>query len=413
MTERQNAHLTFKDNKGVSRHDWIRLTPAYSHRLVRYALREANKNAHILDPFAGTGTTGLVAAEMGMDACLLDVNPFLVWFGRAKTRNYTAEDISKARVRLSLALDMTRGQKGGRIYPVPPMYKIERWWSRDTLHTLARLKQALDELHTSSPSDDLLEISFCRVMMANSNAAFNHQSMSFKKAVANPPQAQLFEDGLLADEIPSAFSRETDEVLSSASVGLAGHATAMLGDARQMDSVAANSVDLLYTSPPYANRMSYIRELRPYMYWLGFLKDAKQAGELDWKAIGGTWGVATSRLATWEPTSRLPLGKHFARALEDISRSGRTNADTLARYVHKYFVDMFDHFRSARRVLKAGATATYIVGNSVFYGVLVPTEAWYAELLSAAGFGKVRVEKIRKRNSKRELFEYRVSALRL
>ena len=201
---------------------------------------------------------------------------------------------------------MTRGQKGGSIYPVPPMYKIERWWSRDTLHTLARLKQALDELHTSSPSDDLLEISFCRVMMANSNAAFNHQSMSFKKAVANPPQAQLFEDGLLADEIPSAFSRETDEVLSSASVGLAGHATAMLGDARQMDSVAANSVDLLCTSPPYANRMSYIRELRPYMYWLGFLKDAKQAGELDWKAIGGTWGVATSRLAsvgTYKPAT--------------------------------------------------------------------------------------------------------------
>ena len=85
MIERQNAYLTFKDNRGVSRHDWIRLTPAYSHRLVRYALREANKNAHILDPFAGTGTTGLVAAEMGMDACLLDVNPFLVWSGLIDT----------------------------------------------------------------------------------------------------------------------------------------------------------------------------------------------------------------------------------------------------------------------------------------------------------------------------------------
>lgn len=46
--------------------------------------------------------------------------------------------------------------------------------------------------------------------------------------------------------------------------------------------------------------MSYIRELRPYMYWLGFLNKAKEAGELDWKAIGGTWGIATSRLSCWE-----------------------------------------------------------------------------------------------------------------
>src|SRR5205823_779155 len=53
------------------------------------------------------------------------------------------------------------------------------------------------------------------------------------------------------------------------------------------------------TSPPYPNRMSYIRELRPYMYWLGYLSDGRAAGELDWKAIGGTWGCATSMLNTW------------------------------------------------------------------------------------------------------------------
>ena len=46
--------------------------------------------------------------------------------------------------------------------------------------------------------------------------------------------------------------------------------------------------------------MSYIRELRPYMYWLGILENARDTGELDWSAIGGTWGVATSRLASLE-----------------------------------------------------------------------------------------------------------------
>ena len=48
--------------------------------------------------------------------------------------------------------------------------------------------------------------------------------------------------------------------------------------------------------------MSYIRELRPYMYWLSYLRDGREAGELDWKAIGGTWGIATSRVGKWSPS---------------------------------------------------------------------------------------------------------------
>jgi hypothetical protein len=52
----------------------------------------------------------------------------------------------------------------------------------------------------------------------------------------------------------------------------------------------------------------------------------------------------------------------------------------------------------------------YIVGNSKFYQVLLPTERIFAALFEAAGFEAVHVETIRKRTSKRELFEFLVSA---
>lgn len=43
------------------------------------------------------------------------------------------------------------------------------------------------------------------------------------------------------------------------------------------------------------------------MYWLKFLSSGEEAGEIDWKAIGGTWGSATSKLHTWEQiTPTLP-----------------------------------------------------------------------------------------------------------
>jgi hypothetical protein len=77
-------------------------------------------------------------------------------------------------------------------------------------------------------------------------------------------------------------------------------------DARTLTPLDGNIHDLVITSPPYANRISYIRELRPYMYWLGFLTDGAEAGELDWRAIGGTWGIATSRLKLWQPQLPVP-----------------------------------------------------------------------------------------------------------
>ena len=55
--------LTFKHNTNKGRHGWIRLTPAYSIALVEDILGglSSHEKEYILDPFSGTGTTGLVS----------------------------------------------------------------------------------------------------------------------------------------------------------------------------------------------------------------------------------------------------------------------------------------------------------------------------------------------------------------
>ncbi|HET9933453.1 MAG TPA: hypothetical protein VFQ35_22265, partial [Polyangiaceae bacterium] len=158
---------------------------------------------------------------------------------------------------------------------------------------------------------------------------------------------------------------------------------------------------------PYPNRMSYVRELRPYMYWLGYLSDGRAAGELDWQAIGGTWGTATSRVGRWEPGE----GDHVpVRGFEALVRRVAERSPLLARYLHKYFADMARHCRDLYPALKSGGKLHYVVGNSKFYDVMVPVERIFAELFEAAGFTKASARAIRKRSSKRELFEFLVSA---
>lgn len=233
-----------------------------------------------------------------------------------------------------------------------------------------------------------------------SNAAFNHQSMSFKSA-----RPSLFDEDE-RDLICNDFLRQTQTVMKGAWSNLTGEVKILAGDSREISAATKGPYDLVITSPPYPNRMSYIRELRPYMYWLGYLVNGRGAGELDWQAIGGTWGIATSRLQQWSANGVAIQHEGFENIIHRISENG----PLLARYVHKYFVDIAQHLHGLKSVLAPGAQVYYIVGNSKFYNVLVPVEHIYASLLAQAGFRHIQIETLRKRNSKKELVEYCVKA---
>jgi hypothetical protein len=159
--------------------------------------------------------------------------------------------------------------------------------------------------------------------------------------------------------------------------------------------------------------MSYIRELRPYMYWMGYLTDARAAGDLDWQAIGGTWGSATSNVARWEPDLALPIPyAGFDELVAAVAQSAGRHSDLLARYIAKYFHDTVLHARELFEVVKPGGAVHYIVGNSKFYDVMVPTEELYGAIFKDVGFEDIQIKTLRKRTSKKELYEYLVSAQR-
>jgi hypothetical protein len=286
--------------------------------------------------------------------------------------------------------------------PEPPIHNIARWWSITARIFLRRLRRAIEQTTTpDTPEQTLLLIAFCRTLIKLSNAAFNHQSMSFHEE----QQSKLD----LSHDMPALFCEDIEFVLTGAQQNPTGSSRIIQGDARTI-TIDSDPFDLLVTSPPYANRMSYIRELRPYMYWLGFLVNGRDAGELDWQCIGGTWGVATSRLTEWSADNTIYMPPYLITVLRAIAHEGNTNGRLLANYIAKYAQDMWTHFSQLGTILAHNARVHYIVGNSTFYGVLLPTEQLYADMLNELGFVDVAVRPVRKRNSKKELIEFDVSA---
>ena len=339
-TLKQRADYTFQYNRHLGRHGWLRLTPAYSVKLVEEILTKMRSGLHVLDPFSGTATTPLCAGYHAFRAVGYELNPFLVWFGKVKTRQYSYESLKTLENIIDdIATDLCKGTGIISCAP-PPIHNISRWWDEGELEFLCKLKARIDRYFPETSSErDVLLVVFCRLIIKLSNAAFNHQSMSFKNS--QPPQIlSLFE---YTPNFADIFLTESKHVLESAKDNPTGKITIIQGDSRTLEKLKDNTFDLLITSPPYPNRMSYIRELRPYMYWLSYLTNGRDAGELDWQAIGGTWGIATSRLNDWKKDPDGYYSEYFETLLADIAHSDNKNGQLLSNYVAKYFEDMWQH----------------------------------------------------------------------
>jgi DNA modification methylase len=408
----RHDHLTHRGNNKHTRYGWLRLTPAFSVHLIQDLVKALPPGANVLDPFCGTGTTALVCAEEGIHAETTDINPFLLWLATAKTAAYSTTEIQEAKnstAKISSELKMRNGHASW----VPPLFQIEKWWDAPILRELGKIRALIEEdsKTTSSNASSLLKISFCRAMIELANVSFGHQSMSFKK----PNGSVNGESGQMELILPShdqtqyvtkKWQEASDSIIEAAQTPIQATPHCVYCDGRNLtSSLQRGFFECVITSPPYPNRMSYIRELRPYMYWLGYLEDARKAGELDWEAIGGTWGCATSNLMKWvPPNTHIPFSD-FPSILRRIAG----HSSLLSRYVHKYFCDMAVHVKELFQVVKPGGTIHYIVGNSKFYDTILPVEQIFASMFQEAGFEDVTWAVIRKRTSKRELFEYDVT----
>lgn len=395
---KQNAQLTFKYNKSLGRHGWLRLTPAYSVKMVEQILSGLDYIPEcVFEPFSGTGTTELVCANRNIPAIAYDVNPFLVWLANVKCTVYSTDVIN---LFLASANDIIIAISDVSPCDYPPMYNIERWWHSRQLNYLARVKAVIWEERNTQVLD-LLKIAFCRLVIALSNAAFNHVSTSFDDS------EDKFEftdyDG------NSLFLSICEMIANTVSEQPKAHVIIENKDSMYIPAEMTEKYDTLITSPPYPNRISYIRELRPYMYWLDYIHVPDDASDLDWGTIGGTWGSATSKLTTWEKKTDL-LPDYLFDIAERISTADNKSAGLMANYVLKYFDDIAMHMKATYATIKDGGTVHYIVGNSSFYGNTVPSDEIYKSILSTVGFTNEKSVVVRKRNCNKALYEYWISA---
>ena len=147
------------------------------------------------------------------------------------------------------------------------------------------------------------------------------------------------------------------------------------GDAKRIP-LASNSVDLIVTSPPYANAIDYMRAHKFSLVW--FKKTVAELGELRAAYIGS------------ERIGRSGYG-HLPETVERVIATIGVLDRSKAKILRKYFLEMGHALSEMHRVLKYDAVAVVVVGTSVMRGVNVQTHKCLADVASQRGFEVVGI----------------------
>jgi len=243
-------------------------------QVVAYALKNFTKPGdRVFDPFAGYGTTGVVARIYGCHYELWDLNPLLEVLHAVAIQ--TPKDLNVT----SLLRQM---EESGEVF-VPRWRNLDYWYPEDFLPFLFKVWGFYHTLKNDY-AKRLLVIPLLKV-----TRYFSYDDIQRQKLSKSPKSIQRIQ-ALLKSDWKSKFFRmlreEVKEVLERMyeyqRYSPKDVKCTVKGGVDTLNEELEEEVDLLITSPPYLQSHEYIRQAKMDLFWLGFSEEeVKKLSELE------------------------------------------------------------------------------------------------------------------------------------
>ncbi len=335
--------------------------------------RYSEQGECVLDPFMGSGTTNLEASLLGRNSIGIDVDLFSRFLAKVKTTPLPNDDLKKSRGLLEAAISAY-----GTIKPINGIPKFpyrDNWFKPYILQELSYIRNAIDALDTAKDIRDFFQLCFSSIIRAVSEADNNCTRTVVRKSLG-----KTVKEGAAIKLFLQRLERNTNAMIALINAGLSGSIMISGGDdARHMPSVAANSIDLALTSPPYMNAVDYPRTHQLEMYWLGFASGSLTSLK---KQHVGTEAVTASDYRTLHKTQSRLANLAISKIYEQDQRR--------AYIASKYIQDMQKNMEEVYRVLKPGKRYVVVVGNNFVRGVQFESWRYLKQIAPKVGY---KVEK--------------------
>jgi hypothetical protein len=308
----------------------------------------------VLDPFIGSGTTGVEAQRLDRTCIGIELNPVAALMARAKTLPLDSKQVRRVvdRVRILVRQSAKRAA-------VPPSVQSQKWYTPRTLNELRKIKSCIADLRGEGRI--LAEAAFSAILYP-----VCRETRHWGYVCDNTEPKQDYERDVvqLYDKVLAGFAeayeaRDDYRNRSNRGTSIASEVTILEGDAKtHLDAHSIGRVQLIVTSPPYFGVADYVKAQRLTLEWQGI--------EI-------------------EPLRQKEIG----------ARSKRRRLVA----AEEYLADCKRVFDSCRDVLDKGRACAVVFGES---GERAPMNEKFEQLVESCGF-KLAYKRSRKISTGRRL----------
>jgi len=388
-------------------HNFHSFPAKFPFQLPRKFIKElTNPGAIVLDPMVGSGTTILEALLLGRAGIGYDIDPLALLISTVKVTQLEKPELILTNNRIitnaiyNLDHNHSSLERGlSNKWDRKSKEFIDFWFAPETQIELLSLVNEINEI-----SDTHIKAFFQLILSAIIITKSGGVSNAFDLGHTRPHRAKIvisksgdiiigkeLEDDhsprikFLTKKLDSAildFKKRFDKNLSSVLTKDIDYIPAKieLGNAEKLP-LESNSVDLIFTSPPYAsNAIDYMRAHKFSLIWLGYTLD--QLSQKRKEYIGGE-DTSNSIFEKLPYKTTLTVEK-----LHDVDEKE-------SKVLHRYFSEMTRVLTEMYRVLKPNTASLVVVGNSTLSGINTKTHECLVEIGQSLGF---KVPKIGFRN---------------
>ena len=236
-------------------------------QVIAYVLKNyATPGMKIFDPFAGYGTTGLVARIYGYDYKLWDLNPIIEIIHKTAILKSSSINVKNL---IALLEDLKRSQKEF----IPNWSNIDYWFPKEFLSLLFKSWGFIHSL----PEDTKY---FFIIPLLKTTRYFSWSDETVHKLYKSKYSIKKIENLLkgnwkmvfyemLRNEVFKLFNKICEyEKLNPKSVSFE-----IKSGVDVLETSLDEPVNILITSPPYLQAQEYIRSTKLELFWLGYSEE--------------------------------------------------------------------------------------------------------------------------------------------
>jgi site-specific DNA-methyltransferase (cytosine-N4-specific) len=442
-TDEFNRQLvSFQANKTETLHSWIKYREGFSATLVERLMNKLGVEPGdvVLDPFAGSCTTLLVAQALGVNAVGIELlpNSHLAWEAKSRAYRYDLRELDGI-LRL-----VTGSSPPSATIAFPHLSITESAFPEETERDLMAYAQWFESLDISEDTRLLSRFALMSILESVSYTRKDGQYLRWdgratklqeanarRVARGQSPIAGIDKGDIpsVRDELLHALSRiRSDTVTLQREIPAPSYQTLIEGSTLfELPKMRADQFAAIVTSPPYANRYDYTRTYALELAYLGVNQDifrlrqsllsctVENRPKLDeLREHYATLGREDDFHRTLQTAQSNAALCEVNEALNIRNRRGEINNTGVLGMINQYFTELAFVFSELFRVCRADAHVAVVNDNVRYAGEIIPVDLLSTDLARAVGFMPVKIWVLpqRKGNSSQQMGKFGRAELR-